>query len=150
VVPDTSGFLEGEYFTDLDWQGLAGAGTETVRLVIPVLVIEELDDHKRGRDRQRELAVSVLRRPWELGGSAPERVARIPGRDVTAEVFLDGPWHTRRSVNDDEIIQQALSAGEITGRKPLLAAADYSMLYKAAAAGLDVVLVPRPTATGQP
>src|SRR6266567_6693194 len=47
-VPDTSAFLEGEYFTEFDWQALAGiASTEPVRLVVPVLVMEELDAHKR-------------------------------------------------------------------------------------------------------
>jgi hypothetical protein len=143
IVPDTSAFLEGEYFTDLDWQALAGTA-EPVRLVVPVLVVEELDAHKRGRDRQRDRAVSVLRRLWELGGSAPEQVAVIPGRRVTVEVFLDGPWHARRPVNDDEIIERAVAAGEITGREVLLAAADFAMLYRAAAAGLKAVLVPRP------
>jgi hypothetical protein len=129
VVPDTSAFLEGEYFTDLDWQALAGAGKDPVRLVVPVLVIEELDVLKRGRDRQRDRAVSTLRRLWELGGSHPERIARIPGRAVTVEVFLDGAWHMRRPVNDDEIVDRALAIGETTGREVLLAAGDYRMLY---------------------
>jgi hypothetical protein len=145
VVPDTSAFIEGVYFTDLDWQSLIGAGArEPVRLVVPVLVIEELDAHKRGRDRQRDRAVSALRRMWELGGSDPERIARIPGRAVTVEVFLDGPWHARRPVNDDEIIERALAIGEITGQEVILAAADFAMLYRASAAGLKAVLVPRP------
>lgn len=144
VVPDTSAFLEGEYFTDLNWQALAEAGAQPVRLVVPVLVIEELDAHKRGRDRQRDRAVSVLRRLWELGGSDPERIARIPGRAVTAEVFLDGAWHIRRPVNDDEIIERALAIAEITGREVILAAADFAMLYRASAAGLKAVLVTRP------
>jgi hypothetical protein len=144
VVADTSAFLEGEYFTNLDWQTLAGAGAQPVRLVVPVLVVEELDAHKRGRDRQRDRAVSVLRQLWELGGSDPERLAHIPGRPVTVEVFLDGAWHVRRPVNDDEIIERALAVSEITGQAVLLAAADYAMLYRASAASLKAVLVPRP------
>lgn len=148
IVPDTSAFLEGEYFTDLDWHALAGvATTQAVRLVVPVLVVEELDAHKRGRDRQRDRAVSVLRRLWELGGSDPERLARIPGKSVTAEVFLDGAWHLRRPVNDDEIIERALAVGKITGREVLLAAADFAMLYRASAAGLKAALVLRPDPT---
>lgn len=146
MVPDTSAFLEGEYFTELDWHALTGTGgTETVRLVVPVLVLEELDAHKRGRDRQRERAVSTLRRLWELGGNAPARVAQLPGRKVTVEVFLDGAWHVRRPVNDDEIIERALAAAQITGRDVVLAAADYAMLYRASAAGLKAVLVHRPS-----
>lgn len=148
VVPDTSAFLEGEYFTNLDWQDLAGAAAQPVRLVVPVLVIEELDAHKRGRDRQRDRAISTLRRLWELGGNDPERIAHIPGHAVTIEVFLDGPWHARRPVNDDEIIQRALVVGEITRQEVVLAAADFAMLYRASAAGLKAVLVPRPSRSG--
>jgi hypothetical protein len=149
VIPDTSAFLEGAYFTELDWHVLAGAAnTEPVRLVVPVLVLEELDAHKRGKDRQRDRAVSTLRRLWELGGNAPERVALIPGRAVTVEVFLDGAWHARRPVNDDEIIERALAVSEITGRQVLLAAADYSMLYRASAVGLTAAPVLRHTGDG--
>ena len=86
----------------------------------------------------------MLHRLWQLGGSDRERIARIPGRAVTVEVFLDEAWHLRRPVNDDEIIERALAIGEITGQRVILAAADYSMLYRASATGLKAVLVPRP------
>ena len=68
----------------------------------------------------------------------------IPGRPVTVEVFGDGQWHVRRPVNDDEIIERAAAIGEITGQEVVLAAADYAMLYRAAAAALKAALVPRP------
>jgi len=42
------------------------------------------------------------------------------------------------------IIGRALAIGEITGREVTLAAADYAILYRASAAGLNAVLVPRP------
>jgi hypothetical protein len=42
VVPDTSAFIEGVHFTDLDWQALVSAAkAEAVRLVVPILVIED-------------------------------------------------------------------------------------------------------------
>jgi len=47
-------------------------------------------------------------------------------------------------VNDDEIIERALAVGEITGQEVVLAAADFAMRYRASAAGLKAVLVPRP------
>jgi hypothetical protein len=78
MIPDTSAFLEGEYFTDSDWQALIGAGTQPMRLIVPMLVIEELDAHKRGWDRQPDRVLSTLRRLWELGGSGPGLVAQIP------------------------------------------------------------------------
>jgi len=146
VVPDTSAFLEGEYFTDLDWQALIGAGAgEPVRLVVPVLVVEELDEHKRGKDRVQGRARSVLHRLWELADGGARQAATIPGsRPVTVEVLTDGSWHVRRPVNDNEIIERALTVAELTGRDVVLAAGDYSMLFQASAAGLKTALVPRP------
>jgi hypothetical protein len=63
---------------------------------------------------------------------------------VTIEVLLDGGWHERMPNNDGEIIDQALSVREVTGRPVILAACDYTMLYRAAPAGLTAVLMPRP------
>lgn len=144
VVPDTSAFVEGEYFTDQNWQSLVGVGAaEPVRLVVPILVVEELDDLKRGRDRTQDRARSVLRRMWELNSDA-RTAAALPGsRPVTIEVLVDGSWHVRRPVNDNEIIQRTLFIGEITGRDVILAAGDYSMLYQASSAGLKAVLMER-------
>jgi PIN domain len=146
VVPDTSAFIEGAIFTELNWQAVAGVGAgELVRLVVPVLVIEELDDHKRSRDRVQRRARSVLHSLWNLNGGNPEHVSPLPGgRPVTVEVLTDDSWHVRRPVNDNEIIERALSVGDITGRNVLLAAADYSMLYQASSAGLKTALVDRP------
>lgn len=145
VVPDTSAFVEGVYFTDLTWQELADIDPRMpVRLVVPVLVVDELDELKRGRDRARERARSVLRRLWELNSNG-KKTATIPGsRPVTVEVLADDSWHVRRPVNDNEIIERALYVGEITGKDVILAAADYSMLFQASSAGLKTALVDRP------
>ena len=145
VVPDTSAFVEGVYFTELNWQELADIdGRKPVRLVVPVLVLEELDEHKRGRGRTQERSRSVLRRLWELNRDG-RQAAAIPGsRPVTVEVLADDSWHVRRPVNDNEIIQRALYVGEVTSKDVILAAADYSMLYQASSTGLKTVLVDRP------
>jgi PIN domain len=129
----------------LNWQELADIDPgNPVRLVVPVLVVEELDELKRGRDRARDRARSVLRRLWELNSDG-KRAAMIPGsRPVTIEVLADDSWHMRRPVNDNEIIERALFVGEVTNRHVILAAADYSMLYQASSAGLRTALVDRP------
>lgn len=149
VVPDTSVFIEGPYFTELDWQAVAGSDAgNLVRVVVPLLVIEELDEHKRGRGRVQGRARSVLHRLWDLHvGNASGAVALPGSRLVTVEVLTDDSWHVRRPVNDNEIIERALAVTEITGRDVILAAADYSMLYQASAAGLKTALVSRPEGT---
>jgi hypothetical protein len=146
VVPDTSAFIEGMYFDQFSWHSLEGvAQGEPVRLIIPVLVIEELDAKKRDRNgRVSGRARSVLRQLWELHGGDPTQPAALPGRATTAEVFLDDAWHVRRPVNDDEVVERAVTIREITGRSTLLVSGDYKMLYRAAAASLGATLMPRP------
>jgi len=143
IVPDTSAFIEGTYFTDFDWTSLDGlpAGTHLARLVVPILVIEELDGLKRDR-RAGDRARSVLHKLWELHSRHPAIPVALPGKPATIEVFPDDPWHIRRPVNDDEIIQRAAVIGEITGRGVVLAAGDYAMLYRADHEGVKAALVP--------
>jgi hypothetical protein len=45
--------------------------------------------------------------------------------------------------NDAEIIDQALSVREMTGRPALLATCDTRQLYRAGAVGLQAILMPR-------
>lgn len=146
VVPDTSAFIEGVYFDQFTWHSLDDlTQSKPVRLIIPILVIEELDAKKSDRNnRVSGRARSVLRRLWELHGSDPAQPARIPGRAATVEVFLDDDWHVRRPANDDEIVERAVTIKEITGRSVLLASGDYKMLYRAAAAGLRAAIMSRP------
>lgn len=147
VVLDTSALMEGAFFTEFDWHALdATLKVGAVRLVLPSLVVEELDDLKRQRDwRAKERARRVLRTLWNLHRASPAEPAGLPGRpDVTIEVLLDGDWHQRRPNNDGEIIDQAVVVREMTGQPVILAAGDYTQLYRAAQTGLAAVLMPRP------
>ena len=146
VVLDTSALMEGVLFTRYDWHALdAGLAAGAVRLVVPILVIEELDGLKRTRDRQQKAdAKEVLRAMWILHGTAPTVPAALPqAADVTIEVFLGGDWHKRRDNNDGEIIDQALAIQELTGQLAILATCDYNQGYRAAAPGVTTALVPR-------
>ncbi|HEX9516367.1 MAG TPA: PIN domain-containing protein [Streptosporangiaceae bacterium] len=105
------------------------AGIESASgLIIPILVIQELDGLKQDRRRAGERARYVLRRLWELGGRAPAQAAAMPATppgSATIEVWLDDPWHVRRPVNDEEIVERAKTLAEMTGREVVLAAGDY-------------------------
>jgi hypothetical protein len=149
IVPDTSAFIEGVYFDQFGWDSLDGAiPGELARLVIPILLIDELDDKKRDRNlRVSRRARSVLRRQWELRGASPAEPAPIPGQAATIEIFLDDPWNIPLPKNDSEIVQQALTIRDITDHDVLLAAGDYGMMDGASAVGLKAALVPRPENT---
>jgi len=147
VVLDTSALMEGVIFTDYDWHSLdPSLAVDPIRLVVPSLVTEELDELKRHRDgRQKAQARKVLTALWYLHRVAPAQPARLPSSaDVTIEVLLDGGWHHRMPNNDGEIIDQAVGIKELTGQAVVLAACDYTQLYRAALAGLAAVLMPRP------
>jgi hypothetical protein len=146
VVIDTSAFIEGEYFTDFNWRELAGVQTAgPVRLIVPIIVVDELDDLKRDR-RAGERARSVLRRLLELQDTTLLEPVQLPGRQgVTLEVLLDDPDHRRLPDNDAEIIDRADYIRELTGRSVLLVAGDFGMLYRAAAVSLGSALIPRPS-----
>jgi hypothetical protein len=146
VVLDTSALMEGVLFIGYDWHALdAGLAAGAVRLIVPILVIEELDGLKRTRDRQQKAdAKEVLRAMWALHGTMPTVPAALPqAADVTVEVYLDGDWHERRDNNDGEIIDQALALQELTGQRVILATCDYNQRYRAAASGVITALMPR-------
>lgn len=145
VVLDTSAFIEGTYFADADWQSMCGLGPrETARLIVPIIVIEELDDLKRNRNsRVSDRARSVLRKLWQLHEENSTAPVELPGRRATVEVLLDSAWHVRRAVNDDEIIIRAAFVHTITGNTVTLASGDNAMLYRAGAVGLRPLLISR-------
>lgn len=144
VVLDTSALVEGEWFQDFDWSSRLGLGSP-VRIVVPILVVEELDRIK-DRDRHRragDRASRVLRRLRDL--DAEQKGSPAPIRnDVTIEVLVDDDWHQRLPNNDGEIIQQAKLLETMTNRPVTLVCADAAMEFRARRHGLTVAAIPRP------
>lgn len=145
VVLDTSALMQGKSFLTFDWHSLdpALAGGQ-VRLVVPLIVVEELDDLLHDRDgARRQKARTVTRALWELHRDKPTEPSPLPDRPgVTIEVLPEGDWHQRRPDNDAEIIDQALMLYELTGRAVFLASCDLRQLYRAAVPGLPAILMP--------
>jgi rRNA-processing protein FCF1 len=148
VVLDTSALMEGVFFTEFPWHELdPSLRADAVRLIVLSLVVEELDDLKRPHRhaRQKARARQVLTALWDLHRNKPAEPAALPAAtDVTIEVVPDSGRHQRMPNNDGEIIDQAVGLGELTGRPVILAAGDYTQLYRAASAGLTAVLMPLP------
>jgi hypothetical protein len=152
LVLDTSALMEGPPFTSFDWAAIlpplpaevAALGPHQ-RLIVPILVIEELDNLMHDRDGgRRQRARETFRSLWELHGPQPAAPASLPDQlATTIEVMLDGDWHRRRPSNDAEIIDQAVAVRQLTGRDVRLVTADGPMLYRAAAASLIPVRMPR-------
>jgi PIN domain-containing protein len=157
---DTSVFLHHEHkIRDIDWPQLVDAGAAAVRLVLPRLVIDELDKGKESGTSQLRwraghtlgvldellddpLGRAVLReRDADFFDSTAS--GRI-GRDaVTLEVLYDDPYHVRLADPDDEIIDRAVALQGYAGRKVRLVTMDTSMRLRARMRDLRVHKPPR-------
>lgn len=145
VIPDTSALVRGELFTGFDWPTRLHLGPP-VRLIIPILVVEELD---RLKDSERttkagDKARRVLKVLRELCRTLDPAVPAPVRTGTTVEVFLDDDWHLRRSIPDAEIIEQALSIESLTGKKVTLVCVDAAMEFRARQFGLKVQQMPTP------
>jgi rRNA-processing protein FCF1 len=147
LVPDTNVLMEHEKtLMQLPWQEIYEARHE-LRVVLPLLVIDELDGLKRrGRDGARSRAQTILK---EI--SAADILGRFPrctlqtrefGRTISLEIFNDDLSHVRLTDPDSEIVDRCLHLTELTGQKVVLVTYDVGMAVRAENAGVEVQLLP--------
>jgi len=161
AVLDTSAFHEFDRFWMADWAKVTEADPPhtsrsglPIRLVVPLVVVEELDDQKRHPNgRVRESARDVLRHLRELPRVSTDAVADVLSLDdrVTIEVLLDDAAHVRLPVNDAEVVDRALYLRSLfpPPRRLILVSGDVSMEFRAEGAGLETRHVFRdPSANG--
>jgi predicted ribonuclease YlaK len=142
-MPDTSALIEGEYFNEVDWATLATPAGSPVRLVVPVLVVEEMDKLKAfDKGSQRDRARKVLRDLRHLLTAVPPGQPAVLRKNVTIEVFIDDDWHERLLNHDGEIIDQAVQVHRLTGRPVTIACLDLSMELRARLRGVDTMIIP--------
>ena len=143
VVPDTSAFIERRDFKELDWAGL-DIRPLPVRLVVPVLVIEQLERVKDfDRGDKRHIARRVLKELREVFRDVKPGEAAELRKNVTIEALIDEDSHVRLENEDGEIIDQALQLHLLTGRTVTIAALDPSMELRTRLRGIDVVICAR-------
>ncbi|GAB3161006.1 PIN domain-containing protein [Microbispora hainanensis] len=155
VVPDTSMFIQHpDKIADMDLRRHLGIRQEPVHLLLPIIVIDELDslkksksEHERWRARHTlQVLDDRLRNPSEPGELRPEDYTPlnnggIPRGQVTVEIVFDSPGHTRLPIPDDEIVDAALRIEPLAGRRVMLITYDTSQSMRARAAGLSVVKI---------
>jgi rRNA-processing protein FCF1 len=156
-VLDTNALLHYTRFDQLPWS--ARLSREFVRLVIPLVVVDELDAKKYARreefqQRARELLTLV---DGYVTASPPAGYSAI-GAGVTVEVLPDELGHIRMVTADQEILERCEFMQQVTGQPVTLITGDSGMRINAQARGIDVFkltaddLLPRhkPTATQTP
>ena len=106
-----------------------GARGDPIHLILPIVVVDELDGLKQaGQPQVRWRAgytLAVLDRVLR-NGTGPARLREedfsaldtggIPRGEITVEILLDPPGHRRLPINDDEIVDRALAVQPLAGR----------------------------------
>jgi hypothetical protein len=152
VVADTSVYIEHEDKLEvLDFAPLLKIRGDPVHLLVPIVVVDELDGLKKSRNNHERWRASytlaVLDRvfasttgPAQLSAEDFSALSSggIPRGEVTIEMVLDPPGHVRLPINDDEIIDRALAIQPLAGREVILLTYDTGQSTRARFAGLGV------------
>ncbi|MFB7380819.1 PIN domain-containing protein [Kitasatospora purpeofusca] len=145
VVYDTNMLNHWQQPENIDWKTLlAGEGLDGkhARLVVPLVVIDELDRQKYGNGPLAVKAATAIRYlERKLAGAAPAEAVKLR-EGVTLEVRLDPPGH-RRAEPDLEILR---CAAELEGIVPAAGTRvltdDYGMRLRAQGMGLATLRLP--------
>ncbi|MFB7256893.1 PIN domain-containing protein [Streptomyces nojiriensis] len=143
LVPDTSFYIQHPTkLLDADFTALAGI-TGPVRVLFPMVVVDELDRLKETKDRHARwragYTLAVLDKLLDDPTGAPHEV----------EVLLDPPGHTRLPLADDEIIDRALAARAIAAGPVRLVTYDTGQAMRAKAADMPVLKLRTDAGTGE-
>ncbi|WP_045562723.1 PIN domain-containing protein [Streptomyces sp. FxanaA7] len=153
VVADSSFYIQNEVkLADVDLHEILGvARREYVRLMFPIVVVDELDDLKdASKARPRWRAAHTLGRLDEVLDGHQHGVLHEGERDVhkgetygrvNVEIVLDPPGHVRLDRPDVEIIDRTVAIQGLAGREVRLLTCDTSQHTRGRAAGLKVTKV---------
>jgi rRNA-processing protein FCF1 len=147
VVPDTSFYIEHEdKLEQADFQSLLGRPGMPVHVLMPVVVVDELDGLKKSKDRDARwraaYTLAVLDRVLAISGGETMAGTLSPAGQgaagCTIEIVFDPPGHVRLPINDDELIDRILAIEVLAGRQVTLLTYDTGQSTRARAAGLPV------------
>lgn len=148
LVPDTNVFLHQEdTFDKLDWKAIAHT-SDQVRVLIPMVVVRELDRHKRAptnktvsRTNKESVRDRARRTARELGKyfDRPMDVATLVPGAVYLELLLDAVGHKADGDPDSELIERVAALAGVTDRSIAIVTSDNAMKFAGAVAGVEVI-----------
>lgn len=149
TVLDTSFYIHHDAtLGHIDFAPLVNAWrAERVHVLVPIVVVDELDNLKRqGKNQARTRARQTLRvldehfdptTPTTVQPAGPMLDSgELPRGEVSIEVVLDPSGHIRLPINDDEIVDRAAAIQALAGRPVTLLTYDTGQAMRARAAGL--------------
>lgn len=150
-VPDTNWFLavcrDARGFSGFDFHASLDTTSTDITLVVPICVVDELDNLKHASNRDVRTQARLALRGIDFCSESPGKAGSCPTTDavkVRVAVMLDARVHHRLPVADDEIVGRAAALQTAVGpRKPVrVLSFDTGFRLRARAAGLEY-LTPR-------
>jgi predicted ribonuclease YlaK len=128
-------FLHCQFFRDVHWPKVVQA--KEVRLVVPLLVVEQLDRQSYESKPYKARARAVLRSLHELqeGLYTPE-VSAVVRPKVTLQMLMDTPDHERVQNEDDELLDRAEYLSSLVNGRVVVVTRDLGMELKARLRGI--------------
>jgi hypothetical protein len=156
VMPDTSFYIHHpDKLEAVDPGKLLGDPHADFVVLVPMVIIDELDRLKETRDKQARwragYTLAVLDRLFEDGkaraqlrrGETGPKAKVAPLGNVWIELVFETAGHVRLSDSDDEIIDRALSVEPLANRKVTLLTYVTGQSMRARNAGLQAVKLTR-------
>jgi PIN domain len=158
VAADTSFYIEHESkLENVDFRPLLQIWEDPVHLLVPIVVVDELDSLKKSKTRHERWRARLhtgrarpgLRQldwpgPADSGRLLSPRLRRIPRGEITIELVFDPRGHVRLPINDDEIIDRVMAVEPLAAREVTLLIYDTGQSTRARNAGLRVKKLVRP------
>lgn len=141
LLLDTNAFVHYRRFEEVDWTAVADV--KEVRLVVPLLVVDELDDLSFRSNPMSDRAKGILKKFQDIQGSAAHPEAAVAVRkDVTLQFLMEPRNHARSSNHDDDFLDSAEFVTALTAGKARVVSADYGMRLRCRVRGLEAVAMP--------
>lgn len=148
VVADTNLYLHApQTFDFINWRGLV-PGASDVQLVVPLVVVDELDRLKRSANKPetRRRALDSLRRLDKLFSDDVLVAKPLPSTDqqqpATIRLLHEPPRHQRLATTDAEIAERARYLADVSGSRVVVATSDRGMRLRVLSLGREATFQP--------
>ncbi|MFE4459517.1 PIN domain-containing protein [Nocardia tengchongensis] len=153
AVADTSFYMTyPKQLADIDFAELLSSRHDPVHLLIPILVLDELDGLKRNNQTKTKARQTLKALEDTFPDPHRAQVLRAGRMDdepprgvVNVEIILDPMGHSRLPMADQELIDRAVVLQGLTGKSISFLTYDTAQRMRARAAGLATPILPDPS-----
>ncbi|MFF2275756.1 PIN domain-containing protein [Agromyces sp. NPDC058126] len=137
VILDTNVLVHGRPFDEVRWND--ALNSKRVKILLPILIIDELDKLKDGRQERARQPLKAIDRLL-TSGAASQSVSVRSG--VRLQIVTEPRGHQRVARNDDEIVRQAEYLQAVGRNQITILTRDRGMRVRAEIAQLATMMLP--------